>query len=292
MKQRILVDNIVKGRGFSSSIKRIKRTLVGIGEGRGFFSAINLTLLTILYCRQNNIQPIVGNSVLSLYGSRLEKKRPFSEFFGAAFDGPISKSAETLEISLVHNNQLLSFNDDLVIQELRLINRELLVNMEPDLKDFINSPPSLSSPSFDISVHYRGCDYLKYTPAFHHPNLKPEVFIRYIEKFIFGHKVFVATDDDSFIGILIDKGFDIVYFKDVYRKGPGRGSHTRSWSQHFGLPGLVSQKRKGFEVFRDCFWLSKSNHYIGSNSNLMYYSSLLNPLQVSKNLSLISEQAQ
>src|SRR5450756_820010 len=145
MKQRILVDNIVKGRGFSSSIKRIKRTLVGIGEGRGFFSAINLTLLTILYCRQNNIQPIVGNSVLSLYGSRLEKKRPFSEFFGAAFDGPISKSAETLEISWVHNNQLLSFNDDLVIQELRLINRELLVNMEPDLKDFINSPPSLSS---------------------------------------------------------------------------------------------------------------------------------------------------
>ena len=33
-------------------------------EHRGFFSTINLTLLTLLYCKKNNIQPIIGTTNL------------------------------------------------------------------------------------------------------------------------------------------------------------------------------------------------------------------------------------
>jgi len=264
MKQRVLIDSI--------------------SEQRGFFSSVNLTLLTILYCMKNNIQPIVSDSVLSLYGSRFKRIRPFSEFFGTAYEHPISKSAETLEISWVHNNQLLSFDDAMVIRGLCSINNELLTNITPYLTEAVNTPPDLSGSFFNVSVHYRGCDYLKNTPIDHLPNLHPEAFIARIEKFIIGQKFFVATDDDKFLSLLIEKGLTPIFFKDVYRKGPGRGSHIRSKLQRLGLPSLVSQKRKGFEVFRDCFWLSKSNHYIGSNSNLMYYSSLLNSQQITRNV--------
>lgn len=268
MKQLVLVDSI--------------------SEQRGFFSSVNLTLLTILYCMKNNIQPIVSDSVLSLYGSRFKRIRPFSEFFGTAYETPISKSTETIEIAWVHNNQLLSFNDPLVIQDLRLINNVLLSNITPQILEVINTAPDCLNNFFDICVHYRGCDYLKNVPVDHQPNLQPEEFMANIEKLIIGRKFFVATDDDKFLDLLIEKGLDPIYFKDVYRKGPGRGAHIRSRLQRLGLPSLISQNRKGVEVLRDCFWLSKSNHYIGSNSNLMYYSSLLNPNQVSNNVNKYS----
>jgi hypothetical protein len=252
-------------------------------EHRGFFSTINLTLLTLLYCKKNNIQPIIGNSVLSLYSSKLfwrDRTRPFSEFFGEAYDESFLTSTDSLEISWVDNNQLLSFDDEQVVQELRLINNELLVHMSPTLKEFITIPPlNISNSSLDISVHYRGCDYLKNTPIDHSPNLVPESFIELLDGIIRNKKIFVATDDDSFLKLLIDMGIDVIYFEDVYRKGPGRGSHIRTRWQRLGFPSRVSQKQKGFEVFRDCFWLSKSNLYIGTNSNLMFYSSLLNPSQ-------------
>ena len=48
-----------------------------IPETRGFFSSINLTLLTLLYCRENLIKPIIGNSVLSLYSDRKKNNTPF-----------------------------------------------------------------------------------------------------------------------------------------------------------------------------------------------------------------------
>ncbi|MEI6095537.1 MAG: hypothetical protein WCR08_08795 [Gammaproteobacteria bacterium] len=264
MKQKILVDSI--------------------SEQRGFFSSVNLTLLTILWCVRNNIEPVIGHSVLSLYSSRLNKTRPFSEFFGVAYDRPVAKSSEKLEISFAHNKRLLSFDDADVIQDIRSINQELILGLTPKLNAFIHSPPDMSYPSFDISIHYRGCDYLKNTPIDHKPNLKPDAFITRIEKLISGRKFFVATDDDTFLNCLFEKSFNPVYFKEVYRKGPGRGSHIRSRLQRLGWPSLVSQKHKGFEVFRDCFWLSKSNYYIGSNSNLMYYSKLLNSQQVSHNI--------
>lgn len=267
MKQRILIDSTP--------------------EHRGFFSTINLTLLTLLYCKKNNIHPIIGDSVLMLYGSRFRRKRPFSEFFGTAYDDTPSKSAEVLDIAWAHNNELLLFETTDVIKELRVINNELLLCITQELKDFIEPPPRLSNFSFNISVHYRGCDYLKNTPVNHQPNLQPKSFIECVHKVLHNQKMFVATDDDSFINLLIDMEFDIAYFSDVYRKGPGRGSHIRTRWQRLGLPSLTSQKRKGFEVFRDCFWLSRSNLYIGSNSNLMYYSSLLNPLQNSLNITAL-----
>lgn len=80
--------------------------------------------------------------------------------------------------------------------------------------------------------------------------------------------------------------YNFAYFNDVYRKGPGKGAHMRNKYDLFFQKNGISQVKKGFEVFRDCYWLSKGEYYLGSNSNLMYYSKLLNPLQVATNTSI------
>lgn len=266
MRQRILVDSG--------------------GEYRGFFSSVNLTLLTVLYCSRNDIDPIIGNSVLSLYRDNYRTERPFSRFFGQVYDGHVKKSSETLEISEIYNNNLLSFYDTSTVEELRKLNNTWLLTLTPTLRAFIDKSPGASGLKCDVSIHYRGTDYLKNTPAYHKPNLSPQEFVTSVGEWVRGRSVFVATDDITFIGLIVATGIEVVYFDDVYRRGPGLGSHVRSKWQRLGLPALYSQEKKGFEVFRDCWWLSRSDLYIGSNSNLMYYSGLLNSAQIRKNVNV------
>jgi hypothetical protein len=253
-------------------------------QHRGFFSTINLTLSTILYCKINQITPIISHSVLSLYGSNASKIRPFSEFFGTAYNEEYSGNTEHLEITKVHNENLLDTTSPAVKNELRMINSDLISQLTPAVLNFINTPPIPLISNFDVSIHYRGSDYLLNTPVGHRPNLQPKEFANVIEKYIAGKYAFLATDDRSFPLLLSRLGHRFCYFKDVYRKGPGRGVHIKSIWQRLGLPALVSQNLKGRQVLRDCIWLSKSNLYIGSNSNLMFYSGLLNPNQTTINL--------
>jgi hypothetical protein len=257
-----------------------------IAEGRGFFSTINLLLLTILYCKENNLSPVISSSVLSLYGTNPKTIRPFSEFFGNIFLGE-PNNLDSLEISYVHNKGILDFNDPEVISSLSSINKIIVNNINHDLKIFINKPPLGVNSNSSISIHYRGCDYLKNTPFNHIQNSNPKDFLKKISNLIIGEGVFVATDDISFISQIKALGNNVSYFEDVYRKGPGRGAHIKSLFDKLGLTNKQNQKRKGYEVIRDVFWLSKNNLYIGSNSNLMYYSKLLNSAQHQINTSAI-----
>lgn len=258
---------------------------------RGFFSSINLTLLTILWCKKNNINPVIGKSVLALYSDNLgifSKKRPVDIFFPDAYsdDNMEKNKVDKIEISWVHNNQEIILEDESTISALRDINAELLLSISQDLKRYISEPPAIGVDNFDFSVHYRGCDYLKNTPGDHTPNLNPVDFYKKISPYILKkNNIYVATDDNSFISLLKDNGISINYFNNVTRKGPGRGVHIKSFLDYLNLSSKI-QVSKGFEVFRDCYWLSKGSVYIGSNSNLMYYSKILNKNQKQINLSV------
>jgi len=190
-----------------------------------------------------------------------------------------------MEIAHVHNSNLLNFDDPEVVKKLSVLNKVLLDNMVEPLKNFIHTPPLGDYLNSSISVHFRGCDYLKYTPINHVANSTPQEFLRKIEHLISGKGVFVATDDISFVDIALSRGHDVAYFSDVYRKGPGRGVHIKSFLERWGFINGREQTRKGYEVCRDVYWLSKNDLYIGSNSNLMYYAKLLNPAQRQINLS-------
>jgi len=120
---------------------------------------------------------------------------------------------------------------------------------------------------------------LKNTPLNHAPNRTPSEFLATINYLIAEAPIFVATDDDTFIDLVLSRGLHVSHFRDVYRRGPGRGAHMKSFFQKISIINSHTQHRKGLEVLRDVHWLSKSNTYIGSNSNLMYYSRLLNPNQ-------------
>jgi hypothetical protein len=249
-----------------------------IPENRGFFSSVNLILLTLLYCQENNIKPIIGNSVLSLYSDRKRRLRPFSLYFGNLYNDMLPDNYSVIDIAWVHNNRVKDFDDGNIVDGLRKINKELLANITPELSDCILSPPVKYAGDIELSIHYRGCDYLKKTPFDHVPNITPDQFVARIKNNIPLHtKIFVATDDDTFIDKMHCAKYDIAYFNDVYRRGPGKGAHMRNFFDLIPLKSGVSQVKKGFEVFRDCYWLSKAAKYLGSNSNLMYYSSLLSP---------------
>ena len=226
---------------------------------------------------------MISSSVLSLYGTNTKVVRPFSEFFGEIFLDN-QEYLNTMEISYVHNKKLLDFNNPEVVNNLSQINKVLVDNLNVDVRNFIETPPLGNYLNSIVSVHFRGCDYLKNTPLGHAPNSTPSEFLNKISSLIEGQKIFVATDDISFINLLKLSGNEISYFEDVYRKGPGRGSHIKSFYERLGLINKHKQKKKGYEVLRDVYWLSKNNVYIGSNSNLMYYSKLLNPQQHQINL--------
>jgi len=262
-------------------MKRKVLLVDGSAEARGFFSTINLLLLTLYYCSENDIVPIISSSVLSLYGSRPKEVRPFSEFFGDIFIGEKCdmQNIENLDIAYVHNNNLFNFENPSVIEQLADINRDLLDNLTDEVESFINIHPTGEYFKSSISVHFRGCDYLKNTPLNHAPNRSPSEFLATISDLIAGAPIFVATDDDTFIDLVLSQGRHVSHFKDVYRRGPGRGVHMKSFFQKMSMLNSHKQFRKGLEVFRDAHWLSKSSTYIGSNSNLMYYSRLLNPKQ-------------
>jgi len=253
-------------------------------EGRGFFSTINLVLLSLQYCYENNLTPVISSSVLSLYGTQPNIVRPFTEFFGDIFSGG-QENLMSMEISYVHNQNFLDFNNPEVVNKLSLMNKVLVDNLNVDVKDFIKTPPLGDYLNNSISVHFRGCDYLINTPLNHVPNSTPQIFLDKISSLIKGCQIFVATDDISFINLMKLSSYEVSYFEDVYRKGPGRGSHFKSFYERLRLINKNKQMRKGCEVMRDVYWLSKNNVYIGSNSNLMYYSKLLNLQQHQINLS-------
>jgi hypothetical protein len=259
-----------------------KRLLVDrSAEVRGFFSTINLLLLTLHYCAENDIEPIVSSSVLSLYGTQPRKVRPFSEFFGNIFADQICETdkLEIMDIAHVHDSNLLNFENPTVITQLSILNKILLNHLTDEVENFISNRPSGEYFDSTMSVHFRGCDYLKNTPQNHRPNLSPSEFLAKIDSLIPKEPIFIATDDISFIDLALTRERQVSYFTDVYRRGPGKGSHMKSFLQKTGLVNLRAQRRKGLEVFRDVYWLSKSDTYVGSNSNLMYYSRLLNPNQ-------------
>ena len=166
------------------------------------------------------------------------------------------------------------------------MNEELLLSINQDLKSYISTPPAIGVDIFDISIHYRGCDYLKNTPGDHIPNLNPKDYLKKITPFLLtNHSIYVATDDNSFINLMNNSGASINYFNNVTRRGPGRSVFIKSISDYLKLDSKI-QVSKGFEVFRDCYWLSRGKQYIGSNSNLMYYSKILNKNQKQTNLSM------
>lgn len=259
-------------------------------NSRGFFSTLNLLLLSLVWCNRNGVQADIGFSILGLYSdeeANHRKVRPFANYFGDAYAPHLNKSTEEMDIAWVYNNHHLEFEEESVIEEIRAINNDLLGRMVPRFREFVIGGPEAARERYDVAVHYRGCDYLKNTPEGHVPNLTPELFVAKLKSILgVGSKVFVATDDKRFIKEFEAAGYNPVYFEDVYRKGPGIGSHHKSFLQKHGLFSPVRQERKGYEVYRDCYWLSKGGLYVGSNSNLMYYSKILNPEQGQINLSV------
>ena len=259
--------------------------------GRGFFSSVNLSLVAILWCQQKGLNPSIGNSILRLYSHPFTRnafrRRPYSSFFGNSWLP--SKKCEELDIGDIWLSTIenIDINSESIINKLFAINTSLQARMPGDISNYTNAKPENWPTHYDVAIHYRGCDYLKNTPKDHVPNLAPEPFIEQILPLISNkNNIFVATDDSSFLRCLRKRNIKFYAFNDVNRAGPGKGSHIKNRLQRAGIEPLKAPFFRGLKVLRDCTHLSKATHYIGSNSNLMYYSRVLNPRIIVNNLSI------
>lgn len=87
----------------------------------------------------------------------------------------------------------------------------------------------------------------------------------------------MASDDRDFPALLASYGINHFVFKDVNRGSPGVGIHHQRFWQKAGFERPSKRRLLGMQVLRDCFHLSKSDLFIGSNSNLMTFAKILNP---------------
>jgi len=251
---------------------------------RGFLSALNLTLLSVLYLQNKGIHALIGKSILSNYAHTLEKrlckKRPFSSFFGNYRD-----TCEPSTLDVVYIDELwltiieeVDWQSRIIISELSKINHALVQSSPAKVNRYINKIPPSWPSTYDLAIHYRGCDYLANVPLHHKQNFDKETFLRQCMPFLENAKsIFVATDDDSFLKFLEKQGLRFFAFKDVIRGKPGRGVHAISQWQEKGLEHPQKPFLRGIQVLRDCTHLSRAKQYIGTNSNLMYYANVLNP---------------
>jgi hypothetical protein len=251
---------------------------------RGFLSALNLTLLSIFYLQKRDIQAFIGQSILSSYAHLLDKRlcktRPFSSFFGN-----YRHTSEPSKLEIVYIDKLwltiieeVDWQSKIIITELNKINQALVQSTPAKVNQYTNKIPPSWPSIYDLAIHYRGCDYLANVPLHHKQNFDKETFLMQCMPFIEDSRsIFVATDDDSFVQFLEKQGLQFFAFKDVKRGKPGRGVHTISKWQKFGIELPQKPFLRGIQVLRDCTHLSRAKKYIGTNSNLMYYSSVLNP---------------
>jgi len=257
-------------------------------RGRGFFSSLNLTLLALLWCELNHYEILIGKSVLKLYSHSWHhhflKRRPFSQFFGSAFEsvdvGIDSTKAKTVfldDIWTRYRSDLLWDSLD-TIQRLSSINKILLSTMPSDIRNFITEVPRNWPNTYSHAIHFRGCDYLHNVPDQHKPNLAPLEFsnqaVRAASPFT---NLFIATDDITFLRTPVACKENVYCFRDNIRSVPGRSVHKKTLIQSLGLEKSDHPFLRGVQALRDCHHLSKAELYIGSNSNMLYYSRVLNP---------------
>jgi len=251
---------------------------------RGFLSALNVTLLSILYLNKKSVYAYIGKSILANYAHTFEKSfckaRPFSTFFGDFRRPPHDLRLNTLNIGELWLAiiQELDWQSDSIIREVSAINNDLCQYIPSKVSKYISRTPASWPMEYDVAVHYRGCDYISNVPKDHRQNFAKEEFLEKCIPYIKGSKkIFVATDDNSFISFLNANGLKPYSFSDVFRGGPGKGVHYRSRRQEKGFEFINRPYLKGVQVLRDCNHLSRSAMCIGANSNLMYYAKVLRP---------------
>ncbi len=116
---------------------------------------------------------------------------------------------------------------------------------------------------FVIGVHYRGTD--KEGPS--------EKMFMEIDRQIkqcdrSDYMIFVATDSQMFLDLMLKKYGDTVCFCDHVRSFNGTPIHLNPWTDKY---------RIGEEALIDCLLLSKGDILIRTDSNLSYCSTFFNP---------------
>jgi len=148
-----------------------------------------------------------------------------------------------------------------------------LLKLRSDVQQMIDDYANdYFSKNHTIGIHYRGTDKVNGIA----PEAKPVSYQRIYElvkKQKPDSKVFVATDEQSFIDFMKDRLGDRLLSIEAQRSADGLPIHHQS--ERSG-PGFDRYKI-GLEAVLDCFLLARTDFLIRTDSNLSKVSTYLNP---------------
>lgn len=118
-----------------------------------------------------------------------------------------------------------------------------------------------------IGVHYRGTDKATECPLISYEEMFEAIRTAGFELRTDDYKIFVATDERSFLNRMIDVFSDKVVYYEAKRSEDGKPLHKSEGDKY----------EKGEEAIIDCFLLSKTAKLVRTNSNLSFFVRFLNP---------------
>lgn len=122
--------------------------------------------------------------------------------------------------------------------------------------------------SFSIGVHYRGTDKHEEAPPVPYEEVVGAIHDAAAGAGSLPVRVFLATDDQRFLDVMIERFPDSLLYRPMFRSKDGRPIDVTNDDTNY---------RKGEDAVVDCLLLSRTNYLIRTASNLSLCSAFFNP---------------
>lgn len=150
----------------------------------------------------------------------------------------------------------------------KYINKYLIIN-ENIINDLNFFQEKLFEKNNIIGVHYRGTDKEIIQKIKKVPYMKVKKAVdRKLRRTKGATKIFIATDEESFLNFMIEKYPQKIIYLDIQRTCP-QGIHKSE---------DIDPYMKGYFALLDCLLLSRTNYLIWTSSTLSRWSCYFNPL--------------
>jgi len=252
---------------FSTNVWGQAPVMVCTNFGCGFFSAFNTVVGLLDSYEQGEISGIeIKMGTAGLYYDEAKGPNWWSYYF-EPFPMQINDTAPRMYIdgplycfhSLRGCVEMSKHRCNYLVNKYIKIRPEILKEVEVFLKKKVKNQPF-------VGVHYRGTDKILSKPVAEAEYLSPEEAVLKIKQGLLRmpecstYKIFVATDDQSFLDLMKQEfGKRVCYF-EMERSTDGQPIHERGGKSDGYLGGKM--------VLLDCLVLSRSDFFFRTSSNL------------------------
>jgi len=228
----------------------------------GLFSSFLGVVNHLVFCKQNNLVPVVYWDNQSLYFDK-NANNTNNNVWEYYFE-PVSHLAyETGD--LIHR----SFSSEAGAPSYYFSNRELVCKIVEEyihVKSHIKNKVDQFYEKYmhgkkTIGIHLRGTDKIPALPSLHRENMPWEELFKLVNSYE-DHQFFIATDEQELLEKAKESLKGTVIYSDSIRS-------TNSSSLHHGN-AIINKAQIGEQAVIDVLLLAKCDHFFASYSNLSF----------------------